>query len=82
MVEGETGVPRPARAAAGAPFEPVDPARFSRDLAAAVNRLLADPALRARMGEAGRQRVEAHFTWSAIARRTADLYEQLAAARV
>ncbi len=29
------------------------------------------------MGEAGRRRVEEHFAWSAIARRTADLYRAL-----
>jgi glycosyltransferase involved in cell wall biosynthesis len=59
----------------------VDPARFSHDLAVATNRLLADPALCERMGQAGRQRVEEHFTWGAIARRTAELYESLAPAR-
>src|SRR4051794_5852591 len=82
VVEGETGYLVPLEQQTESPFEPVDPARFSHDLATAVNRLLADPALRARMGEAGRRRVEDHFTWSAIARRTADLYEKLAAARV
>jgi hypothetical protein len=29
------------------------------------------------MGQAGRRRVEAQFTWSAIARRTAELYGSL-----
>jgi alpha-maltose-1-phosphate synthase len=81
VVDGETGLLVPLDQQMESPFEPVDPARFSHELATAVNRLLADPALRERMGEAGRQRVEAHFTWSAIARRTADLYETLVAAR-
>ncbi|MDQ3805038.1 MAG: glycosyltransferase, partial [Acidobacteriota bacterium] len=51
----------------------------SAGLADSLSRLLADPALRARMGEAGRRRVEEHFAWSAIARRTVDLYRNLLA---
>jgi glycosyltransferase involved in cell wall biosynthesis len=43
-------------------------------LAAALGRLLADPALRARMGAAGRSRVEKHFTWDRQAERLLDLY--------
>jgi glycosyltransferase involved in cell wall biosynthesis len=50
---------------------------FSRDLAAAVNRLMGDPALRERMGKAGRKRAEEHFSWSAIAQQTHDLYASL-----
>jgi alpha-maltose-1-phosphate synthase len=77
VVDGETGLLVPLEQQAVAPFEPVDPARYSADLAAAVNRLLADPALRARMGAAGRRRVEEHFSWSVVARRTAELYRTL-----
>jgi alpha-maltose-1-phosphate synthase len=44
-------------------------------LAEALNRLLADPALAHAMGQAGRQRVEAHFSWAAIAQRTEQVYE-------
>ena len=53
-------------------------ARHDADLAAAINRLLADSALRERMGQAGRQRVEERFSWRVIAQRTADLYRSLA----
>ena len=81
VVEGETGLLVPVEQQTEAPFEPVDPAAFSRDLAAATNALLADPALRERMGAAGRRRVEAHFAWEAIARRTLALYEGLVAGR-
>jgi starch synthase len=77
VVDGETGLLVPLEQQEAPPYEPVDPQGFSRDLAAALNRLLADPALRARMGEAGRQRVEAQFAWSAIARQTAALYASL-----
>jgi alpha-maltose-1-phosphate synthase len=57
--------------------EPEDPAGFARRLAAALNRLLADDALRRRMGAAGRQRAARQFGWAAIARRVLRLYESL-----
>ncbi|HWP29017.1 MAG TPA: glycogen synthase [Chloroflexota bacterium] len=81
VVDGETGILVPLEQQAESPFEPLDPARFSHDLASAINRLLRDPALRERMGQAGRRRVETLFTWSAIARRTAALYASLVTAR-
>jgi glycosyltransferase involved in cell wall biosynthesis len=43
----------------------------------AVNTLLADDDLRAAMSARARQRVEEHFSWSSIARRTLDFYEAL-----
>ncbi len=43
-------------------------------LAAAVGRLLDDPALAARIGAAGRRRVEEHFSWRTVAERTAAWY--------
>ena len=58
-------------------FEPLDPEAFSADLAAAINRLAADPELRARMGRQGRERALAHFSWDAIAAATLDLYRTL-----
>jgi alpha-maltose-1-phosphate synthase len=58
-------------------FEPTDPAGFSSGLAAAINRLAADPDLRARMGRQGRQRALEHFSWDAIAETTLDLYRTL-----
>jgi glycogen synthase len=77
VVDGETGLLVPLELQSSAPFEPVDPPRYSQDLAAAINQLLADPALRARMGKAGRQRVEAHFSWRAVAEQTAALYSSI-----
>lgn len=58
-------------------FDPVDPAQFSADLAAAINRVALDPDLSRRFGLAGRRRVEDHFSWTAIAQRTLDLYRSL-----
>jgi glycosyltransferase involved in cell wall biosynthesis len=46
-------------------------------LAAALSRLLGDAALRERMGEAGRSRVLAEFSWDAVAGRTLDFYRRV-----
>lgn len=61
--------------------EPRDPAAFSRDLAGTLNGLLADAPLRRTMGVKGRQRAEALFSWTAVARRTLGLYRALAESR-
>jgi alpha-maltose-1-phosphate synthase len=65
--------------------EPRHPEQFSKDLAAAVNALLANPDLRSTMARAARARVEQHFSWTSIARRTLEFYgdviERHAAAR-
>jgi glycosyltransferase involved in cell wall biosynthesis len=41
-------------------------------IATCLDRLLADPALRRRMGAAGRERARARYTWPAVARRMID----------
>lgn len=48
-------------------------------LAHAIGRLMDDPELCRRMGEAGRRRVLERFTWRVTARRTAEEYERLLA---
>jgi glycosyltransferase involved in cell wall biosynthesis len=58
-------------------FDPVNGRKFSSDLAAAINRVALDPALGEKLGKNGRRRVEQHFSWTAIARRTLDLYRSL-----
>ena len=63
VVDGETGLLVPLEQAGGTSFEPVDPARFSHDLAEAINRLLETTRSAPRMAEAGRRRVEEHFSW-------------------
>jgi starch synthase len=60
---------------------PADPEQFSHDLAEKLNELLADPAKARELGEAGRRRVEAQFSWKAIAQQTIDLYGKLIAER-
>jgi alpha-maltose-1-phosphate synthase len=80
VVEGETGhlVPFAADAVTGFP---VDAGQFAKDLGARISGLLADPLEAKRMGEAGRKRVEEHFSWTAIADQTIALYRSLIEAR-
>jgi starch synthase len=80
VVDGQTGLLVDPGLLPGT-FEPGSAAEFSRALAEAVNRLAADAGLRRRMGLAGRARVEAAFSWEAIAQRTLALYEQVVAER-
>jgi len=51
----------------------------SRGLADAISRLIDDPELRLRMGEAGRRRVDPDFRAETMVRQIADVYEMLAA---
>ncbi len=80
VVPGETGLLVDPGLKPGT-FDPADPAAFSAGLADAINALARDPATRARFGANGRRRVEAHFSWDAIARSTLDLYRSLLAGR-
>jgi len=67
------------------PFDPVDdpsrtprdPDRFAREIAERVNRLLADPGEADRMGDAGRRRAVAEFSWATVAERVEALYRAL-----
>ncbi len=76
VVPGETGLLVDPDLLPGG-FEPRDPAAFAARLAEAINRLGEDAGLRARYAEAGRRRVEQHFSWDAIAARTEALYRQV-----
>jgi len=76
---GDCGVLVPLEQMEEAPFEPVDADKYSRDLAAGVNALMADEARRAQLATAGRQRVLDIFSWSSIAQQTKELYETLVA---
>lgn len=76
VVEGETGHLVPFEQDPQTSF-PVNPDQFSRDLAVKVRALLADPAKAKAFGEAGRKRVEAQFSWTAIADQTIALYKKL-----
>jgi starch synthase len=56
---------------------PADPEKFSRDLAARITELMANPEKARQFGLAGRKRVEEKFAWSAIADQTIELYRRL-----
>lgn len=60
VVDGETGLVVPSR----------DPAA----LRAALDRLLADPALRRRLGSAGRRRAQERFSWDVVTQATVAAY--------
>jgi len=77
VVDGETGLLVPLEQQQVSPFEPVDPDRYARDLAASINELMANPARREAMGKAGRKRALEKFSWSAIADQTIELYDNL-----
>ena len=77
VVDEETGLLVPLEQMKESPFEPLDPAKFSRDLAAKINQLMGDIKLREKFGKAGRKRAEEKFTWSAIAQKMKALYETL-----
>ncbi len=77
VVDGETGFLVPIDQMDESPFEPRDPEKFARDLAARINQLIADPELCAKFGHAGRKRAEEKFGWPAIAQQTKALYESL-----
>jgi len=65
VVDGETGLLVPPRDAGA--------------LAEAIGRLLADPELRARMGEAGYRSVAERFSADAMCRRVLELYDEVVA---
>ncbi|NNK87760.1 MAG: glycogen synthase [Flavobacteriaceae bacterium] len=77
VVHEETGLLIPLEQQQTAPFEPVDPEKFSKDLADGINRLIRDEDLRASMAKRGRMRVEETFDWKAIAQQVKALYQSL-----
>ena len=77
VVHGETGYLVPLKQMDRSPFEAANPDQFSRDLAARVNELMADPVKREAFGKAGRKRTVEKFSWGAIARQVKELYEEL-----
>jgi len=77
VLPGETGILVPLLQQHESPYEAMHPEQYAHDLAEATNKLMADQALRERMAKAGRQRAVDHFSWSAIAEKTLELYKTL-----
>lgn len=77
VLPNETGLLIPLKQQTEAPFEPVNPEQFSRDLAEGINKIVSDKALQTKMAKLGRRRVEDHFDWKAIATQTKSIYQSL-----
>ena len=77
VVDGVTGILVPVEQLDVAPFEPVNPEKFAKDLADGVNKIISNPELKQSMAEKGRKRVEEHFDWIAIAKQVEELYKSL-----
>jgi len=77
VVHGETGYLIPVEQMTESPFEPMNPEKFSQDLASRINEIMADPAKQEAFGNAGRQRAIDTFSWASIAKQTKALYETL-----
>ena len=78
VVEGETGYLVPIEPISVSDPETRDPQGFALGLAEAMNRILRDPQLGRRLGEASRRRVVEKFSWASIAAQTLDFYKDLA----
>mgnify|MGYP005629201349 CR=1 FL=1 len=77
VVHNETGILIPVEQQKEAPFEPIDPDKFAKDLAFGVNKIINNPELKNSMAKKGRERVEKHFDWISIAKQTEELYKSL-----
>jgi starch synthase len=77
VADGETGLLVPIEQVEDGSGTPTDPDRFIGDLADRIRAVLADPALAARYGSAGRRRAVEQFSWHAIAERTMAVYESV-----
>ena len=72
--DGVTGLLVPIDQVQDGTGTPIDPARFEADLAERLTALVTDEARAKAMGAASRKRVEDHFAWEAIAKRTMEVY--------
>jgi len=77
VVHNQTGFLVPVSRQSESPFLPVAPETYAKDLAYQINRLMENPVKRERFGKEGRLRALEQFSWSSIARQTADLYKSL-----
>ena len=58
-------------------YDETDAATFERDIATAVNDLVADRSRAEAFGAAGRNRAVTDFSWATIAQQTVDVYRSL-----
>ena len=76
VIDGETGYLVPLEQAEGS-IEPTDPDGYAEVFSDRVNRVLRDPELARRLGEAGRRRAVESFNWAQIAAQTVAIYQSL-----
>jgi alpha-maltose-1-phosphate synthase len=77
VADGETGLLVPIEQVSDGTGEPVDPDRFTAELAAAITALLEHPVRAEAMGRAGRKRAVEQFSWASIADRTLEVYRSV-----
>ncbi|WEO79228.1 glycogen synthase [Cryobacterium sp. SO2] len=77
VADGVTGRLVPIDQLSDGTGTPTDPEIFVADLARTLTEVLADPALAAQMGRAGRVRAEEMFSWGQIAASTREIYAAL-----
>ena len=75
VAHNQTGLLVPIEQLTDGSGTPIDEARFVSDFAAALNQMLASSQLR-EFGDAGRRRVEEHFSWTSIAEQTLSVYRR------
>ncbi len=79
VVPGETGLLVPIEQAGDGTGTPLDPDGYVTAFAAAMTEVVTDPDRAAAMGRAGRIRAIEAFSWDAIADRTREVYDLVAA---
>ncbi len=74
---GETGLLVQLEQVTDGTGTPLDPEKFVTEFAAALTEVVSDPARARAMGEAGRRRAEAHFSWESITETTLEVYRSV-----
>lgn len=77
IVDGETGFLVPIEQLDDGTGTPLNPEQFEKDMAERLMRVLNDPEMAQRMGQAGLERARREFSWEAIGEKTKALYESL-----
>ncbi|PWG60714.1 glycogen synthase [Bifidobacterium catulorum] len=75
VVDGETGYLVPIDQLHDGTGTPTNPEKFVHDMADAINRIMRDPDLARKMGEAGYARARDVFSWETIADETIKVYD-------
>lgn len=77
VVDGETGYLVPIEQLHDGTGTPTNPKQFVADMAAAINKVMADPAKAKAMGQAGYARARDMFSWESIADQTVAVYQSV-----